>query len=287
MPAVGLTDHGSLAGAVDLYKAARKEGVKPLLGCEVYVTDDRHVQQKGQAHLTLLAETNEGYANLIQLSSLGYLEGYYYKPRVDWELLERHGGGLIALSGCLSGRVCKALEENRDRRRRGRARPARADLRPRPGLRRAPERAPRRPAADQPRARRARREARPADGRDRRRPLPPARGRARARGAALHPVRRLAQEPEPLEVRDRPLLLQDAGGDGGRLPRPGRRAAADARGRRALQRRDRARPDPAAEVRHARRAATRSSTSSSSSRRARRSATARSRPSCASASSSS
>jgi DNA polymerase-3 subunit alpha len=113
MPAVSLTDHGSLAGAVDLYKAARDEGVKPVLGCEVYVTDDRHAQQKGQAHLTLLAETNEGYGNLIKLSSLGYLEGYYYKPRVDWELLERHGSGLIALSGCLSGRVCKALEENR------------------------------------------------------------------------------------------------------------------------------------------------------------------------------
>jgi DNA polymerase-3 subunit alpha len=113
MPAVSLTDHGSLAGAVDLYKAARDEGVKPILGCEVYVTDDRNAQQKGQAHLTLLAETNEGYANLIKLSSLGYLEGYYYKPRVDWELLERHGSGLIALSGCLSGRVCKALEENR------------------------------------------------------------------------------------------------------------------------------------------------------------------------------
>jgi DNA polymerase III subunit alpha len=113
MPAVSLTDHGSLAGAIDLYKAARNEGVKPVLGCEVYVADDRHVQQKGYAHLTLLAETNGGYANLIKLSSLGYLEGYYYKPRVDWELLETHGAGLVALSGCLSGRVCKALEENR------------------------------------------------------------------------------------------------------------------------------------------------------------------------------
>jgi DNA polymerase-3 subunit alpha len=113
MPAVSLTDHGSLAGAVDLYKAAGNEGVKPVLGCEVYVADDRHAQQKGYAHLTLLAETNEGYGNLIKLSSLGYLEGYYYKPRIDWELLERHGSGLIALSGCLSGRVCKALEENR------------------------------------------------------------------------------------------------------------------------------------------------------------------------------
>jgi DNA polymerase III subunit alpha len=113
MPAVSLTDHGSLAGAIDLYKAARNEGVKPVIGCEVYVTDDRHVQQKGQAHLTLLAESNEGYANLIRLSSLGYLEGYYYKPRIDWQLLEQHGDGLVALSGCLSGRVCKALEENR------------------------------------------------------------------------------------------------------------------------------------------------------------------------------
>jgi len=113
MPSVSLTDHGSLAGAIDLFKAARSEGVKPVLGCEVYVTDDRHAQQKGQAHLTLLAETNEGYGNLIKLSSLGYLEGYYYKPRVDWELLQTYGKGLIALSGCLSGRVCKALEENR------------------------------------------------------------------------------------------------------------------------------------------------------------------------------
>src|SRR5689334_22254891 len=113
MPAVALTDHGSLAGAIDLVKETRKQGVKPLLGCEVYVADDRRAQQKGYAHLTLLAETNEGYGNLIKLSSLGYLEGYYYKPRVDWELLEQHRGGLIALSGCLSGRVCEALEENR------------------------------------------------------------------------------------------------------------------------------------------------------------------------------
>jgi DNA polymerase III subunit alpha len=113
MPAVGLTDHGSLAGAVALYKETAKHGVKPLLGCEVYVADDRRAQQKGYAHLTLLAENNTGYANLIKLSSLGYLEGYYYKPRVDWELLGQYSNGLIALSGCLSGRVCKALEEGR------------------------------------------------------------------------------------------------------------------------------------------------------------------------------
>jgi DNA polymerase-3 subunit alpha len=113
MPAVALTDHGSLAGAVDLYRAARKQGVKPLVGCEVYVVDDRRVQAKGAAHLTLLAADNAGYANLIKLCSLGYLEGYYYRPRVDWELLERHADGLIALSGCLSGRVSRALSESR------------------------------------------------------------------------------------------------------------------------------------------------------------------------------
>ena len=90
MPAVTLTDHGSMAGAVQLIKATKGTGVKPVIGCEVYVADDRHAQEKGYAHLTLLAADNAGYSNLIKLSSLGYLEGYYYKPRVDWELLERH-----------------------------------------------------------------------------------------------------------------------------------------------------------------------------------------------------
>ncbi len=114
MPAVGLTDHGSLAGAVELYRHCDKTGVKPVIGCEVYVCDDRKAQAKGYAHLTLLAETNEGYANLIRLVSSGYLEGYYYKPRVDWELLQSHARGLIAFSGCLSGRVCKALEQGNE-----------------------------------------------------------------------------------------------------------------------------------------------------------------------------
>ncbi len=113
MPAVALTDHGSLAGAVELVRETGKQGVKPLIGCELYVAEDRRQQKKGYAHLTLLAENNTGYRNLLKLSSAGYLEGYYYKPRVDWELLETHSEGLVALSGCLSGRVCKALEESR------------------------------------------------------------------------------------------------------------------------------------------------------------------------------
>ena len=114
MPAVGLTDHGSLAGAVQLYQHAAKQGVKPIIGCELYVCDDASKQEKGYAHLTLLAESNEGYGNLIKLASAGYLQGYYYKPRVDWGLLETYAKGLIALSGCLSGRVSKALEESRE-----------------------------------------------------------------------------------------------------------------------------------------------------------------------------
>ncbi len=113
MPAVGLTDHGSMAGAVELYREAGKAGVRPILGCEVYVCDDRAAQTKGNAHLTLLAADNAGYGNLIKLASAGFLEGYYYKPRVDWELLAEHSAGLLALSGCLSGRVSKALEESR------------------------------------------------------------------------------------------------------------------------------------------------------------------------------
>src|SRR5881398_1911392 len=113
MPAVSLTDHGSIAGAIQLWKATRDTGVKPIVGCEVYVANDRKAHEKGNAHLTLLAADNTGYSNLIALSSLGYLEGYYYRPRVDWELLEKHSSGLIALSGCLSGRVCRALEESR------------------------------------------------------------------------------------------------------------------------------------------------------------------------------
>src|SRR4026208_647528 len=113
MPAVGLTDHGSLAGAVELYKQAATQGIKPILGCEVYVADDRRALKKGYAHLTVLAESNEGYANRIRLVASGYLEGYYYKPRVDWELLERHSKGLVALSGCLSGRVAEGMGGDR------------------------------------------------------------------------------------------------------------------------------------------------------------------------------
>ena len=114
MPAIGLTDHGSMAGAVELSRVAAKAGLRPVLGCEVYLVDDhaaRPLREK-RAHLTLLAETTEGYHNLIRLVSSGYLDGYWYKPRIDFDQLSSHADGIIALSGCLSGRVCKALVED-------------------------------------------------------------------------------------------------------------------------------------------------------------------------------
>jgi DNA polymerase-3 subunit alpha len=110
MPALALTDHGSLFGAIEFYGACRKKGVNPILGMETYVTRaSRHDRGRDDAtyHLVLLATNDTGYRNLVKLSSLAYLEGFYYKPRVDRELLERHHEGLVALSGCLSGEVAR------------------------------------------------------------------------------------------------------------------------------------------------------------------------------------
>jgi DNA polymerase III subunit alpha len=127
-PAVGITDHGNMYGVLDFYKECRKHGVKPVIGTEAYLAHDHRSERPprrggrvddtgGEAdggrklyyHLTLLAETNQGYRNLIHLSSLAFLEGYYYKPRMDWELLARHHEGLIATTGCLGGHVLQAL----------------------------------------------------------------------------------------------------------------------------------------------------------------------------------
>ncbi len=113
MPAVTVTDHGSMAGAVELYRAAQKRDLKAIIGCEVYLVEDRRAKEppgrRDWAHLTLLAETLEGYHNLVKLVSLGYLEGYHYKPRIDLDLLRQHADGLIALSGCLASRVNQAI----------------------------------------------------------------------------------------------------------------------------------------------------------------------------------
>ena len=126
-PALAITDHGNMYGVLDFYKECREQGITPIIGTEAYMAAhsryDRPVRrgriddtggegdrgEKLYYHLTLLSETTEGYRNLIKLSSAAYLEGYYYKPRVDWELLERHHEGLIATTGCLGGVVLQAL----------------------------------------------------------------------------------------------------------------------------------------------------------------------------------
>jgi DNA polymerase-3 subunit alpha len=114
MPGIALTDHGVMYGAIKFYKEARDAGIKPIMGCEVYVAANRHDRSRAPYyHLTLLARTAEGYRNLIKLCTLGYLEGFYRKPRVDLELLRRHGKGLICLSGCLSAEVPIRILESR------------------------------------------------------------------------------------------------------------------------------------------------------------------------------
>lgn len=117
MPALALTDHGVMYGAIDFYKACHAVGVRPLLGCEVYVASrtrfDRDKQvDRNTSHLTLLAENLTGYRNLLKLVSAAHLEGFYYRPRVDWELLSQYHQGLIALSACLQGAVAQRLLED-------------------------------------------------------------------------------------------------------------------------------------------------------------------------------
>ena len=115
MPGIALTDHGVMYGAIKFYKEAKEAGVKPIMGCEVYVAADRHDRRSRAPyyHLTLLARTAEGYKNLVKLCTAGYLEGFYRKPRVDMELLRRYGKGLICLSGCLSAEIPIRILEGR------------------------------------------------------------------------------------------------------------------------------------------------------------------------------
>jgi len=117
MPAVALTDHGVMYGVIDFYKIAKEKGIKPIIGCEVYVTPDSRFEKKGQRgdlfHLILLAKDFEGYKNLTKLVSLSFIEGFYYKPRVDKELLREYSKGLIALTSCLAGEIPTYILNNR------------------------------------------------------------------------------------------------------------------------------------------------------------------------------
>lgn len=118
MDALAITDHGSMYGAVEFYKQAKKEGIKPILGFEAYISPRRMTDRDPQVdknlyHLVLLAENQQGWQNLMTLCSLGFVDGYYYKPRIDHETLMTYKDGIIALSACLAGEVqAYLLEDN-------------------------------------------------------------------------------------------------------------------------------------------------------------------------------
>src|SRR5262245_27817049 len=111
MESVALTDHGNMYGMVDFYKKAKEAGVKPIFGCETYIsaTDRFDKTERKNYHLILLAKNKTGYQNLQYLNSMGFLEGFYYHPRIDKKLLKEHSEGLIGLSACLGGEVAQTL----------------------------------------------------------------------------------------------------------------------------------------------------------------------------------
>ena len=120
MPAVAVTEHGNMFSAVTFHDEARKRGINPILGCEVYVAPGDRTDRSGTPgetanHLVLLSETSEGFHNLIKLVSAGYTEGFYYKPRIDKALLASHAKGLIGLSSCLKGEVATGLRTDQTR----------------------------------------------------------------------------------------------------------------------------------------------------------------------------
>ena len=117
MPAVAVTDHGNLFGAIEFYQEAQRAGIKPIIGCEAYVAPRSHKEKASSLrdaayHFTLLAENEMGYRNLVKLITTAHLDGFHYRPRIDKELLARHSAGLIGLSGCLAGEVNSAIQAN-------------------------------------------------------------------------------------------------------------------------------------------------------------------------------
>ena len=115
MPAVAITDHGNLFGAIDFYQCAKAAGIKPIIGCEAYITSGSHKEKPSREstfHFTLLAENETGYRNLVKLISAAHLDGFYYRPRIDKDLLASHADGLIGLSGCLASEINSALQSD-------------------------------------------------------------------------------------------------------------------------------------------------------------------------------
>ena len=113
-PAVGITDHGTMYGVIEFYQKCKKAGIKPVIGVEAYLAPgsrhDKNTRADARSfHLLLLAKNNTGYRNLIKLTSIAHLEGFYYKPRIDWELLKEHSEGVIACSACLAGEIPRLI----------------------------------------------------------------------------------------------------------------------------------------------------------------------------------
>lgn len=118
MDALSITDHGNLFGAVEFYNEALNQGIKPIIGCEVYIAPESRFKktsisiQEASHHFILLAKNEEGYGNLMKLVSFGYLEGFYYRPRIDKEILAAYSKGLIGLSSCLKGEIPCLIQQN-------------------------------------------------------------------------------------------------------------------------------------------------------------------------------
>ncbi len=113
MDSLAITDHGNLHGAIEFYKACQANDIKPIIGCEFYLAPkdlkDRTPRSRKSSHLTVLAKNNKGYQNIIKLSTIAHLDGFYYKPRIDWPTLKKHASGLIVLSGCVQGKIYQAI----------------------------------------------------------------------------------------------------------------------------------------------------------------------------------
>src|ERR1700738_2709268 len=187
MPAIAVTEHGNMFSSVIFHDHARQRGIKPILGCEVYVAPGSRLTKSGNPgetanHLVLLAENLEGYHNLIKLVSAGYTEGFYYKPRIDKALLAQHSKGLIGLSSCLKGEVAEGLSHQQERRAVEAAGALREDLGPRHILLA-------------------------------RRPPRPRNRRAPARHPPLHRHRQGVQRSQADAVREPQLFPEDAGAD--------------------------------------------------------------------------
>src|SRR3989339_22580 len=117
-PAVAMTDHGVMYGAIEFYQKCKKAGIKPIIGVEAYLAENgrlkKEVAVERRFHVILLAKNYQGYQNLIKLTTIAHLEGFYYKPRIDWEVLQQYKEGIICLSACQQGELPRAILNNQD-----------------------------------------------------------------------------------------------------------------------------------------------------------------------------